>query len=1023
MAPDEAPSVAASPTLPTTQTVAAIVHVTTVDHHLVDTLLGLADQTRPPDAVRILDATPAGDLADRLARNAGLSEDLPAMTVERITPGTDVRAAVTEAAAGLDTDAVWALTGGTCPEPDALRILAAALFGTRHGAIAGPKLMDWDRPGRLQRFGIQVTRTGRLRLRPRAGEPDQQQYDDRLDALAVPVEAALLRRRDLADLGGFDPSFAGLGGDLDLGWRARRSGRRVVLAPGARVRIGDRFAHPATIADRRAARRVALTRCPLLLAPLLALWVALAAITAGVLLLLLKRPRGALREFADLAVLADPFRGIPARWRARRLTRGPRRSLDGLFVPLSTVARQAGDRLHDLVIPSPQGSADPAADTAAGADPDTEDAMAAAPEHAQAVRNPGLWAVVTAAVAAVVAGRTLPSGLAGGLRDGFTGGELTGARGTAGALWHGWIDGWRGPGFGSPGPGSSGLPVLAGLVWLWDHLPFHDAGANPLGGLIGAAVLAACPLAALSAYLGGRVLTRRRWARALAALAWACSPIATAGLGQGRIGVLALLVLLPAVLAGLATLTRSPRSGSAVTAAIPAALLATIVPGTLVLLAVLGIGMAIAGSARTARRVAGCLLATAIAAAPVIREIRADPARLLTGWGLLGAPDTRPRPVQLALLHPTAGHGVAFWLTAPVVAIGLLALLRRGGPSGPAWFAALMVVTGLTAAVALPRVWIRQGGELVAGWAGLGLLVALAGLLVAGLHASDGDWRPRVRWIPATLGTLAAGAMVAAFVLTGLGTSLQPAQDPRPVVAIDQANGQPDSRTLIVDATRAGISYTVMGREPGVPARDLAADPVTVPSVEAAVGDLTDSGGAPPASAVAALAQWGVGFLVVRAPVPASVEHRLDATDGLSRIGAYGESAVWRVEPGAAGTGLLAPSRVRVVTGAAATTVPVTGQHAATRARLPVPGGSRLVIAEPPAWARHAVVRANGRTLTATTAGGQSAYLLPAGAVDLSVRVPTPSPTLLWLYTAALAALLYLAVPLGSRPHAPWTTT
>lgn len=1023
MAALEAPASAAAAPTPPTPSVAAVVLVTTIDHRLVDSLLGLADQTRRPECVRILDATPAGDLAERLARNAGLGDDLPSMTVERLAPGTDLRDALASTAAELDTDAVWALTGHTCPEPDALRILSAALFGTRHGALAGPKLIDWDRPGRLQRFGIQTTRTGRLRLRPRAGEPDQQQYDDRLDALAVPTEGALVRRESLIDLGGFDRAFTGLAADLDLGWRAQRSGRRVVLAPGARVRIGERFAHPTTVADRRAARRVALTRCPIVLAPFLTLWVLLGSLATGLLLLLLKRPRGAAREFADLAVVADPLRGIPARWRARSQRKAGRHSLLGLFVPLGTVVRQSADRLHDLIVPSRQATGDPAADTAAGADPDTEDAMGGPAEHAQAVRNPGLWAVILTTIAAFAAGRTLPNGLASGLRDGFSGGELTASRGTAGALWHSWIDGWRGPGFGDAGPGSGGLPVLAGLVWLWDHVPFHDAGADPLGGLIGLSILLAGPLAALSAYVSARTLTRRRWARAFAGLVWSCSPLAAAGVGQGRIGLLALLVLLPPALAGLATLTRSERGGSAVAAAIPAVLLAAVVPSVLVLLPILGLAMACAGCARTARRIIGYVLALAIGAAPVIRYVAAEPARLLTGWGLLGAPDTRPEPLALALLHPSGVHGIALWWTAPIVVLGLLALVRRGAPSGPAWLGAGLVILGLTAAVAFPRIWIRQGGDLVAGWAGPGLLVALAGLLVAALHASDAEVRPRLRWLRAGLATLATGAVVTGFALTGLGAALSPARDPRPVVATDQASGPAASRTLVVSATHAGIGYAVIGREPAIPARDLTPDPVTVPAVDTAVGDLTDSGGAPPVSAVTTLAEWAVGFLVVQPPVPPAVEHRLDATDGLSRIGNYGDSAVWRIEPQAAGAGLPAPSRVRLVTGDGAGTVPVWGQHAATDTRLAaVPAGARLVVAEPASWAEHSVVRADGHELTATSVGGHTAYNLPAGDVDLTIRVPSRAPTLLWVYAAALAFLLYLAVPLGSRPRVPWTT-
>ena len=67
----------------------------------------------------------------------------------------------------------------------------------------------------------------------------------------------------------------------------------------------------------------------------------------------------------------------------------------------------------------------------------------------------------------------------------------------------------------------------------------------------------------------------------------------------------------------------------------------------------------------------------------------------------------------------------------------------------------------------------------------------------------------------------------------------------------------------------------------------------------------------------------------------------------------------------------------------------------------------------------HSVVRADGHELRRPRWGGHTAYNLPAGDVDLTIRVPSRAPTLLWVYAAALAFLLYLAVPLGSPAPCP----
>ena len=68
------------------------------------------------------------------------------------------------------------------------------------------------------------------------GEVDQEQHDAVRDVFYV-SDAAMLVRADLFhELGGFDPATFPGSDDLDLCWRARLAGARVLVAPDARVR-------------------------------------------------------------------------------------------------------------------------------------------------------------------------------------------------------------------------------------------------------------------------------------------------------------------------------------------------------------------------------------------------------------------------------------------------------------------------------------------------------------------------------------------------------------------------------------------------------------------------------------------------------------------------------------------------------------------------------------------------------------------------------------------------------------------
>lgn len=116
--------------------------------------------------------------------------------------------------------------------PSAIRLMVEELYRSNAG-IVGPKLLDWDSPRILQSVGLAVDRFGEQDSLVETGEVDQQQHDQVREMMAL-SSACLLVRADLfRSLGGFSEAIDYYGDDVDLCWRARLSGARVVVVPSA----------------------------------------------------------------------------------------------------------------------------------------------------------------------------------------------------------------------------------------------------------------------------------------------------------------------------------------------------------------------------------------------------------------------------------------------------------------------------------------------------------------------------------------------------------------------------------------------------------------------------------------------------------------------------------------------------------------------------------------------------------------------------------------------------------------------
>jgi GT2 family glycosyltransferase len=138
-------------------------------------------------------------------------------------------------------------------DPDCVGLMVEAAFRTNAG-IVSPKFVNYEDPLVLLHVGQTSDRFGVVRERVETGEIDHGQQDFERDVFVAPGGVTLVRSDLFRTLRGFDPLIPLIGEDLDLCWRAQLAGARIVVTPQARV------AHRETIATGERATTASGTR-------------------------------------------------------------------------------------------------------------------------------------------------------------------------------------------------------------------------------------------------------------------------------------------------------------------------------------------------------------------------------------------------------------------------------------------------------------------------------------------------------------------------------------------------------------------------------------------------------------------------------------------------------------------------------------------------------------------------------------------------------------------------------------------
>ena len=434
---------------------------------------------------------------------------------------------------------IWLLQDDAAPAPDALQLLLEATERATSATVVGCKQLDWDNHRRLVDVGLQATRWFDRFTMMDLDEQDQGQYDHFTDVFAVNTAGMLVRRDVFEKLGGFDPALPGPGDDLDFCARVRLAGDRVLVVPAAHMFhvVHRPNGMGSAVAARKAAVFLRLKHAPLWAVPLLAVGTFLAAIYWLMAGFVLKAPGHAVRMFvASCAGLLRPVTLKRSRAALAAHESKPRSVHKALMVE-DRVARAHLKLLREAVAP------EEASAPVEMAGPSILEPTGETHESGVTPLAPSRRHLLSAPLALIgAADRALTCcPLAFPWRPGVERRRTAARLGAAGQVWAHATDWWVSLGSGMAGRGNPFNFVLAML------------GALGGNGSVSALwlVLLALPLSGFTAWLAAGALTRHRWPRIVAGLAWAGAPALLVAMGQGRLGALLAHVLIPLVMLGL----------------------------------------------------------------------------------------------------------------------------------------------------------------------------------------------------------------------------------------------------------------------------------------------------------------------------------------------------------------------------------------------------------------------------------------------------------------------------------------
>lgn len=810
--------------------------------------------------------------------------------------GTGFGAAVNLGLASSETsDWIWLLHDDISIEPGTLAALLdqALAAGAEDVAIVGPKLREWPSLQRLIEVGISYSGTGGRETGLEPGEPDHGQHDRPRDVLAVNTAGILIRRDVWDELEGFDPLLPMFGDDIDFGWRASRAGYRVRIAPdavafhaeGTARRLRTHSGGDVAYFDKRRAALFTL----LAHASTRVFWWQYVRLFFGSTLrffgfLVAQSPEDAGDELhAVRAVYLHPARLKAARQRRKLASKDDtaetvRKLRPGPFLPYQHGLDSARGALTSAIRPE-QAEITGRRSIGFDATGDEDDEPIQVPSLWQ--RRPWFVTFLLLTAFALLAGRDLWG------NGPLHGGALPAAPQSAGGWWELYFEPWHAVGIGSDVAAPAFvwvLGIVAIPVWFSPDL------------LISALMIFAVPAAALGAHRLGRRLTDRRRLRMLWALTYALLVVASGAIGQGRIGTVVALVVLPVLVNSLLALRAKPHWQQGLRLGLWLTTITAFAP--IVYLPAL-VGFFAVGVRRSRATWVSLALAAALPWVLVTEWMIQRVVAPSRWWWEAGLPDGSIVPTGWQLVMGRAGGAsvAPAWLSIGMVVLGCAALLRA--KDRPAvWWCWAVALAGLAAATLGRYATVHTGASEFDfdAWVGLPLTLWLAGLATATLVAADATKFDSRTARLALVVALIAPLGIAGWWLVRSDDGLLRRGPVDDVPAYLTSQGDNGVRTLVLEGTFAkGVGTSVvagnglhLGEEAVLPPLDTTTD------FNALVARILSN---PSSADTEALAGYGVAAIYAPADVDPALEERMDAAPGLSPSGSPDPQArVWLVD-------------------------------------------------------------------------------------------------------------------------------
>ncbi|CAB5239605.1 unannotated protein [freshwater metagenome] len=438
---------------------------------------------------------------------------------------------------------LWILHDDCVMASDALEQLINAVEDRPQVVMAGPKILGWHDRSHLLEIGISIASDGARWTGLEQHEYDQGQRDGVHEVLAVSTAGALIRRDVFEDLGGFDHNLSLFRDDVDFGWRVRVAGHSVIAVSEAKafhaeasaserrpIDVANAFLHRPLLLDRRNAAYVLLANSTWWMLPWLFLQLLGSSIARSIAYLVAKLPGYASDEIlAIITLVIHPRELISARKFRRKHRLISARVVKEFIPPRRKQIRQSIERLFDSI----RLAVLPVAREKVSVDEvitDDEDLLSPvdSPRWRSIFRKPK-----------VIAGSIMMLVLLAWSRNRFgnlVGGSLPATPSGARDLWSTYFESWHQVGMGSESAAPPWIAVLASLATVL-------LGKASL--LITLGIFFAPLFFMLSSYRAFSRITPHEPLRVGASFLYAISPVSIASINSGRIGTLAVLLLLP----------------------------------------------------------------------------------------------------------------------------------------------------------------------------------------------------------------------------------------------------------------------------------------------------------------------------------------------------------------------------------------------------------------------------------------------------------------------------------------------